>query len=573
LQLTTPEIREYDTVFPSENWFFFWRTSPSLWESKLRDYKGSNPIFIPLYWGLHNENPEQFDFGTMRPETDLKRLYEVVKSVGREISFVLPITPAPFLPNGGLPSFLARNMLIDEDGLAHAVVDNDGRINKLYSFYDPRIFQSYRKYIWSLGQFFIREGIDAEVLGVDCFYLNKKNQPISFFHDNSIVFQQGFSRYLKQMQTDRNQNVEGSEDYPVLSEADQKIEYANQIKNLYKQVAEENLGGSWGGVLNYCFLGASTKDIFSRSSDLWEHYSHFFQPLFEMVVNDYVPNSALLSPKVKQSPVSQALTDIISTQFIQSHREDELYEDDYDMNLTSLIFFNLYTSVNSAMDTGFLQYIKRRYSWCYRVKKEIKFDYEEVDQKVYCFKLSEMDLSGVSSLIKYFLNGGKILVDKSNAKPELLGRFSNFFIENDIQIEKVNYVTNVEKAKLGEGVIIAYEGDKLINTPTIKRHNFWDTIINFLGIHHMDVQGDEAVYNFWKSRTSNAYELNYQEIRRLFLYNTTSYKKKVQIPNHKNFALLKTVDEKNVNMRSNTLGVEVELLPGGSVAIDYGYYE
>mgnify|MGYP000167235942 CR=1 FL=1 len=222
---------------------------------------------------------------------------------------------------------------------------------------------------------------------------------------------------------------------------------------------------------------------------------------------------------------------------------------------------------------SFLQYIKRRYSWCYRLKEEIKFDYEEVDQKIYCFHLKEMDLKDFSSLIKYFLNGGKILVNTSGANQDILNRFKSFFLENDIQVEKVNYVTTVEKAKLGEGIIIAYEGDKLKDSPTIKRHNFWDTIINFLGIHHIDIQSDETVYNFWKSRTSNAYELNYQEIRRLYLYNTTSYKKRVQIPNHKNFALLKTVDEKNVETKSNTLGLELELLPGGSIAIDYGYYE
>lgn len=573
MQLTTPEIREYDTVFPGENWFFFWRTSPSLWESKLRDFQGSGPIFVPLYWGLHNENPEQFDFGNLRPETDLKRLYEVIKSTGKDVTFILPITPAPFLPNGGLPSFLSRNMLIDQNGLAHAVVDNDGRINKLFSFYDPRIFQSYRKYVWSLGQFFIRSGINAEVLGIDSFYLNEKNEAVSFFEDNSIVFQQGFSRYLKQIQTDRNQNVEGSENYPNLSEEGQKVEYADQIKNLYSQVASENLGGSWGGVLNYCYLGASTRDIFSRSSDLWDHFSHFFSPLFEMIVSDYIPNSALLSPKVKQSPLAQALFDIITGHFIQSHRENELFEDDYDMNLTSLIFFHLYSTKENFSETGLLQYIKRRYAWCFRLKKEIKFDFEEVDHKVYSFALKDMNLKDLSSLIKYFLNGGKILVDKSEASGDVLNRFNNFFIENDIQIEKVNYVTNVEKSKLGEGLIIAFDGEKLKDVPTIKRHNFWDTIVNFLGINHIDVQVDETVFYYWKSRTSNAYEINYQEIRRLYLYNTTSYKKRAQIPNHKNFAFLKTLDEKNVQVKSNTLGVEIELMPGGSVAVDYGYFE
>ena len=78
MQLTTPELKEYDTVFPGENWFYFWRTSPSLWESKLREFSGAQPILVPIYWGLHSEQPEKFDFGTYKPETDLKRLYEVI---------------------------------------------------------------------------------------------------------------------------------------------------------------------------------------------------------------------------------------------------------------------------------------------------------------------------------------------------------------------------------------------------------------------------------------------------------------------------------------------------------------
>ena len=76
LQLTTPELIEYDSVFPGENWFFYWKTSPSLWKNKLQEYRGPTPIFVPIYWGFHNENPDQFDFGTFRPETDLKRLHD-----------------------------------------------------------------------------------------------------------------------------------------------------------------------------------------------------------------------------------------------------------------------------------------------------------------------------------------------------------------------------------------------------------------------------------------------------------------------------------------------------------------
>jgi len=572
LQLTTPELKEYDTVFPGENWFFFWRTSPSLWETKLREFPGSTPIFIPLYWGLHNENPEQFDFGTYRPETDLKRLFEVAQSVGKDLSFVLPLTPAPFLPNGGLPSFLSRNMLIDENGLAHAIVDNDGRINKLYSFYDPRIFQSYRKFVWNLGQYFVKTGINAEIFGVDSYYL-KDHKLVSFFMDESVVFQQGYSRYLKQMETDKSQNVDGSENYPDSNQKNLALEYALQIKDLYSQVAQESLGGVWSGVLKYSFLGSAPEDIFSRSSDLWDHYSHFFEPMFEMMSKGVIPSSAVLSPKVKSTSLTKAMNDIVTSSFIKSHIQSDLFDDEYEMSLSPLVFFNLFNKVEEKDDTGLKEYIKRRYTWCLRVAPVYNFNNEEVDQKIYSFKLREIDIKGVTSVLKLFLNGGKIILDKSGANEEVLNRFNNFFIENDIQIEKVNYVTKIEKAKLGEGLFVSYDGEQLSSAATMKKYNFWDTVINFLQIYHLDVQTDDHVFFFWKVRTSNAYELNYQEIRRIYLYNTTSYKKKVHIPNHKNFAFLKSLDQNHAEVSTNSLGVDLELLPGATVALDFGFYE
>jgi hypothetical protein len=571
LQLTTPELKGYDTVFPGENWFFFWRTSPSLWESKLREFNGASPILVPIYWGLHSDQPEQFDFGTYRPETDLKRLFEVIKSVGKEVSFLLPLTPAPFLPNGGLPSFLARNMLIDDNGLAHAVVDNDGRINKLYSFYDPRIFQSFRKFVWNIGQYFIKTGINCEIYGVQSYYL-EDGELKSFFMDQSVVFQQGYSRYLKQIETDKSQNVAGSENYPDINEENMREEYAQQIKNLYTQVAEESLGGHWAGEIKYSFLGAAPKDIFSRSSDLWDHYSHFFKPMLKMMTKGMIPNSAILSPKVKQSSLTTAMNNIVTTSFIKSHINNDLYDDDFDMSFMPLIFFNLYNIQNHDR-SGLREYIKRRYTWCFREYDNFQFHVEEMDHKIHAFSLKNETIQGVTSILKLFLNGGKILVDKSGASEEILNRFNNFFIENDIKTEKVNYVTIVEKAQLGEGLFVTYEGERLAEAATIKKYNFWDTVINFLSINHLEVQADENVFYFWKIRTSNAYELNYQEIRRVYFYNTTSYKKKVSIPNHKNFAFLKSIDENHVNLKTNTLGVEVELLPGGSVNIDFGYFE
>src|SRR5690606_3101872 len=106
-----------------------------------------------------------------------------------------------------------------------------------------------------------------------------------------------------------------------------------------------------------------------------------------------------------------------------------------------------------------------------------------------------------------------------------------------------------------------------------KKIGFWETLLNYVELKHLDVETDEGVHFLWKSRLSNTLELAYQEIRRVSFYNSSSYKKKAHIHVKKNFAFLKVVDELNAHVKSTPLGVEIELYPNGSVSLDYGFYE
>ncbi len=35
--LTTPEFKDADGIFPGEQWFFYWKTTPALWKSNLEE--------------------------------------------------------------------------------------------------------------------------------------------------------------------------------------------------------------------------------------------------------------------------------------------------------------------------------------------------------------------------------------------------------------------------------------------------------------------------------------------------------------------------------------------------------
>lgn len=579
MQLTTPELKTYDTVFPGENWFLYWRTSPSLWEGKLREYQGATPIFIPIYWGLHSEHPDQFDFGTYRPETDLKRLTEVVNKSGKNAVFLLPLVPAPFLPNGGIPPYIARNIIISDEGLGNAIVDNEGRLNKLFSYYDPRVFQSFRKFVWKLGQYFSQSGISFEVYGANFGHL-EEGLFVSYFNDRSVAFEQGFHRYLKQVEENEPEKYSHLKD-DFSYEEQLKSEYADMIKDLYFQSASESIPGNWSGSLKFAFLGGSPSDIFARSSDMWEYHGDFFEPLFSIVVNDIIPVSCLLSSSMRKPILTRVLNDVVSHNYLMSKLDNSMYDEDLQISFRPLNYFELHLkdkdprNLDLISKGGIKYFFDREFHWMYRINQDdFIFEGEEEDQhKIHYFFGCLMNKERFNEMLKLFLNGGKIFLDSCNLSEELENKLNVFLTENNIAVEKINYLTPILKAQIGEGTLITFDNDRLAESNTMKKVGFWQTMIKYLRLRYLDFQVDDGLYYFWKHRVSNTYELDYEEIRRVSFYNPTSYKKRVHIVSSKNFAYLKSVDEQNVNVKSTPIGIDIDLLPGGAVSLDFGYFE
>lgn len=578
-QLVTPEIKEVDAVFPGENWFLYWKTSPSLWESKLREYSGPNPIFVPIFWALHSEYSDQFDFGQYKPETDLKKIAECGTRAGREIIFLVSMSPVPFLINGGIPSYLARNQSINKDGLAISVMDNQDRINRIYSFYDPKIFQAFRKFVYNLGQYLSQTGVRNAVYGLDACRI-EDSHIVSYFQDHSQVFEGGFGRYLQQLQETEPEKVYRLKEDPEYAKQ-LKGDYSALIRNLYFEAAKEFLAGSWSGIIRTCLLGGGTKDIFRRSYDRWDSSREYFHPLLKCVVNEVYPSSILLNHKVKKGPLAKALRDIISTPLVLSHLSKDYFEDDATLTFQPLVFFELsdsgegHFSFEHAMDKSGLRYFfEKEFPWSYKISKEFKLDIDDLDpHTVFFFFGARLDQTNFNDIIKLFLSGMRVFLDMHGLSEAMTKKLETFFTENEIPLEKINYLSPVTKAGLGEGLIITYDSDKLKNNSLIKRAGFWDKMVHYLEIKHLKVEADEDVEFFWKVRQSNSYELNYEEIRRISLYNPSSYKRKARVNSSSNFAFVKSVDEVNVEIKSTPIGIDILLLPGASVSLDFGYFE
>ena len=141
-----------DPVRPGEQWFCYWKTSASLWESRILEFDQHEIIFIPIYWGFHAEAGGVWDFGKLHPERDFVRLLSILTQHGRRFCWLLPLTPAPFLPNGGLPTAAARTLSISDQGVNLACLDQDGTLHKMYSFFEPKVFQNFVSFVQSFGE-------------------------------------------------------------------------------------------------------------------------------------------------------------------------------------------------------------------------------------------------------------------------------------------------------------------------------------------------------------------------------------------------------------------------------------
>jgi len=99
-----------------------------------------------------------------------------------------------------------------------------------------------------------------------------------------------------------------------------------------------------------------------------------------------------------------------------------------------------------------------------------------------------------------------------------------------------------------------------------------EKIVETFSILHIPIQNAEGVDYYWRTRPSSTNELKFEEVRRLSLYNPTSYRKKIRMNLSKNFVVYKVIDEINVIVQTYPNELEIELSPEGSVIVDFGVF-
>jgi hypothetical protein len=595
-------LNDLNSLFPGENLFLYWKTSSSLWRDKLSVGIKGERVLVPINWAIHTINGEEYDFARKKPETDLKKLVNIISELGKEVTFLLPLTPVPFLPNGGMPPFLASYPAWCPDSLQYSMVDQEDRIHHFYSYYDPRVYRAFHKFVQHLAGYIEQENINCDIWGLSGGAIDEDGEYRNYLFDSSPIFDQVFSRFLQVQKDEALEN--GGEELIIDSpekEAYYLEEFRTLISNMYQQSASELLAENWEGVLPVSFVGGGVRDIFSRMSgrDSVTDYLHDAQ---SSITQDVVPFSTLLAGQMGESTLGKFFDNLVTKSFMPNRLLQSSYLEQGGNLFAPLSFVNLYRSqsahiegkINPFKQNGLINLLEQRYRHCYqqlRVEEGLPVgsivdlgDEQQERELIHFFSARNLNLHGLKQVLNLFMQGGWVVLDRAHIVPALQKRLDSFILENSLTVSDVNFHTMVSEIRLGESRMLLLDSDDLVNKylqgwdgrtdaelPS-KVVQFWERVVGTFEIQHLPIDPPPGVHFFWYTRSANSQELSFHEIRRVNLFNASSYKRKVMITGMEKFAPLKVVDEIRCEVQTGRKEISVELLPWGSLAVDFGLY-
>ncbi|MBI2521949.1 MAG: hypothetical protein HYV97_16150 [Bdellovibrio sp.] len=568
MSLTTPQMSEDLSVLPGENWFFYWKTSVSLWEQKMSQIRGHR-VFIPLNWAFHSETGDVYDFGELRPEANLKKLIEVCNSLGKDFTFLLPIGPAPFIANGGYPTLLARIPSSLNNQASLSVVNNDGQIHKFFSFYDPRVFKGFIEWIKAMNNYFKKFALRPSLFAIKSGYFDGLNF-CSYTDDNSVAFDSSFARFLKSDGSDKTLSYE--------DEQVQRNEFGLSIENLYLETVKSELNDYWDGVLPMAFLGGHPSRTIIQGLAPTFSYSYLSE-LNTALATGILASSALVEESVKKTVLGKQIRDVNNIlvwdgKFYPSSHDDSIGGPYKPLRLAYMYVDRKFGLAQHSFSTaGTRNFLEKKFSNCWEFREVNSFEFDETTDLngVHLFYLRDLDKKSFAKILRLFMGGGKIILDRGGASNEQIQRLELFVLENNLSVERIQYLGPIQNISLGEGrfVMTDVAASHLQNPQD--QYNFWLKLFSSFELKSFELGDIDIPYLWWIKIPSNL-ELKFEEMRRLGLYNPTSYKKKIRFDIPKNFVFAKMLDSFRTTLQTFPNEIEIQLLPDGFVALDFGRF-
>ncbi len=536
-------------------WFRYWEIPSKNWPDFFEETEKKQFIFVPIHWGYHfRQEHNIYDFDSNQ-DFNLGYIERLATEYEREILFFVPIGPYPFDSRGGVPQHLF-NQSVDLNSIPRIVTNSKGDLCRIPSFYNPQMYKEYARFLVALHESCKNRKSKVRIKGLSAGYFEDKNFQ-TFFNDSSKTFLESFERYISANDIDE---VSLNDVY----------DFREMVSNLFLETSEKYLGAYWDGDLKMVFHGAKSDDIlFSTIFDSIDE--HYFYDLQLAVKDGYLTSTEMINGSEQAEVFTRAYSEMMNYSYVESKVFDDFHLQK-NLRFSPLIFAKIFSRDKfDLISTGILDYFEKNCSHHYQIIDGVySEDLEEEDESIsICFS-RYLGNNEFKNILNNFAQGSNIILDLSCMTLDHRKQLELFLSSHETDSQHINLIGPVSYYQLGNGNLVTFESEHFQGSNTTKRNHFWARLLSVFSLRTLKIDLPFGVSCFVLKREVTPYELNYKEVRRIFLYNMTNSQKSVFIHSSKESAFLKYKNQLQTEVISKPQGVEIDLGKNGSVILDFG---
>lgn len=563
LSLRTPETNQSNNFnYLSEGLFLYWKSPRQNWDKIISESASKKYLIIPINWAIHFVNGK-IHFGDGSDDLSLESLIRLGVDHGKKVVLSIAITPNPLVSNGGVPSQINGDSSFTDFDIPRFFCDGKGSFSRAKSFYSPEVFTEFSRFTKALGKFLSYIDLPYDVAATEYVFFSEDGICKSMIQDFGPAQRESLEKFKQHAGEGAN---------PGFLET--------MILDLYEESVRESCSEDYVGRLKVSVLGTRPEDSINAVFGSKDSPSYnkslincFKNSVYPVSLSDIREDNELLSRQFNSLMNSSYLEDCLKTSSLTNDRPS--------LSMVShLKFFHGRTldqfEANKLISRTLKTIDKRLgFSSSSKLHELTKIEVDEgLDTELIFLIGKSFRSSEIGVIKKLFFSGKKIIFDTSSIDESFMAEFNIHFSSREIKKSKLTLETDLQIFEMGSSVMILLDSDELFSNSEELCEEFWSKVIYAAEIDFLKMSGADDVDYIWRKRPIKSNELNFEEIRRLNIYNPHNVERVITLEPSDRFFLLKKIDDHNATInRKTSRELVIDLAPKGSVGVEFGVVE
>jgi hypothetical protein len=358
----------------------------------------------------------------------------------------------------------------------------------------------------------------------------------------------------------------------VAQESDYR-EFHEQMAKLYEQMALEAMGGNCIKQISFVAVGASP---LAPLYDLKSHESFDVMSTMKRAFQKKMIPTLMFCAK-KFAPYFHASS---AHQWMPTFFQEEMYEQQF-QGMLPMEQVRIYGSESNVENVGLSSMLQDDLQGAFSYGDVISQDDVDEDKRsiLFLFKIPkpgavETETTVMRRLLKLAMSGHYVVMDLAVLSGVQKNLLESFIQENQLKRVQVDVHAKLEVIVMGEDAgLCLFHSEQFKELSKQKCKKFWQQVFKVLPVQQMQLDLPKEIKCLWLARTAGSMEFHYEQMRRLFLVNSTGNTVSAVIQRQKDHQFIKSVDSSQVEMKSTVQCLELTFKPFGSISLDFGVIE